>query len=443
MNEMESTTLDDYNIRSAEGHNDYPEYKRFGGEYLSVIPAHWKIERFRSNLGYIKGNKPVETKGSQSQVYDIPYLSMEYLRDVISSPQFANSEEDDLILADDGDVLLLWDGSKAGEFVMAKKGVVSSTMSKIFLRKENNINYIYYQLKTIEEFLQNTTVGMGIPHVNPQILKNIKLAIPPKEEQEAIVDFLDKNIENIDKLINEKEELIRLLKEKRSAIITERVTKGLDSEVDVQETEAEWLGSVPEHWDINIFRRFCSLNQGLQIAQSERFDNPGEARYKYLTVEDINADEDYNSDYIEDPPENVICNKDDVLLARTGATGEVISNFHGAFHNNFFKINFDRDRIEKDFLVYYLSNELIKEHLLAKAGLTTVPDLNHRYFLDTTILLPPKKEQKEIVEYLDEEIEGYEDSIKKIEEGIERLKEYRTALITNAVTGQIDVRGEV
>lgn len=442
MANQEVTRHDDYETEKISKYNKYSGFKEVEEEWVNRIPSHWESKRFRSQLGYEKGTKPKEVSSEKTEKFNIPYLSMEYLRGQESGHSYAENTAD-IVLADNHDTLLLWDGSKAGEFVRAKKGAVSSTMAILFQREENNSDFLHYELKLVEDYLQHNTVGMGIPHVNPRILKNLRLIIPPLEEQEAIVRFLDEKTEKIDKLIGNKSRLIDLLEEKKTTIITNVVTQGLDPKTDKKTTEAKWLGRVPEHWEITTFRRFCTLSQGLQIAKSERFDEPGEDRYRYLTVEDINAGENYSSDYIEDPPENVVCNRDDVLLSRTGATGEVITDFHGAFHNNFFKVEFDRERIRKEFLVYYLRNKLIKENLLTKAGLTTVPDLNHRYFLDTTLLLPPEKEQEEIVEYLDSELEKYVDSIRIVKTGIERLKEYRAALITETVTGQIDVRGEV
>lgn len=442
MSELEPTISDFQRQEQGPTYPTYPEFKEFQEDWLDQIPTHWNQERFRSQLGYQKGNNPDELNQDPTEEFQIRYLSMEYLRGKESELHFAKMEED-LVFAEEGDILLLWDGSKAGEFIRAKQGAVSSTMAKLFKREENNSDYIYYQLKVLEDYLQNTTVGMGIPHVNPNVLNNLHLMIPPIEEQVKIADFLNSEVKDINNLIELKKELISFIEEKRTTVITNVVTQGLDTKVDKKDTDARWLEEVPEHWEVNIFRRFCNLNQGLQIAQSERYSEPGDNRYRYLTVEDINAGDKHNSDYIEDPPESVICDKDDVLLARTGATGEVISDFHGAFHNNFFKINFDRDKIEKDFLVYYLSNKLIKENLLAKAGLTTVPDLNHRYFLDTTFLLPPKDEQKRIVEYLNAELEKFDKTKETVREGIKRLEEYKNSLIIEAVTGKIDVRGEV
>jgi len=453
MPDTQETTIQEFETDTNGQYEKYPEYQETDRDWL-IVPKHWEVRRLKFCAKINPSKSEIEDLDPETQITFLPmenvseqgnitYDECESLGDVIDGYTYFRDE--DILVAK---ITPCFENGKGALAENLKNGIGFGTTEFVVLRPNNNLKNRFLYYVTASNLFRKVGEGhmkgaAGQKRVPEDFFQNFPQFIPPKEEQEDILEFLDNENERISNSIHQMERLISLIKEKKESVITRVVTEGLDPGVGKQKTEAKWLRSVPEHWDVNIFRRLCSLNQGLQIAQSKRFDNPGENRYKYLTVEDINADEDYNSDYIENPPDNVICDEDDVLLARTGATGEVISNFHGAFHNNFFKINFDRDRIEKDFLVYYLRNKLIKENLLAKAGLTTVPDLNHRYFLDTTLLLPPKEEQKEIVEYLNSELEEYDKSIKKIREGIDRLKEYRTALITEVVTGQIDVRGEV
>jgi type I restriction enzyme S subunit len=127
-------------------------------------------------------------------------------------------------------------------------------------------------------------------------------------------------------------------------------------------------------------------------------------------------------------------------LSRTGATGEVITNQEGVFHNNFFKIKYDKN-VNRDYLVYYLSMDSVKRLLLLKAGVTTIPDLNHDDFLSIPFSYPPKQEQSQIVEYLDKATSKIDKTIKKIEEKISLMEEYKKSLIHHVVTGKVDVRG--
>ena len=209
----------------------------------------------------------------------------------------------------------------------------------------------------------------------------------------------------------------------------------------MKDSGVEWLGDVPEHWEVKQLRRLTHLQQGLQIPQSERFSEAGENRVEYITIKGINeGDSRSHREYILAPSARVVCSHSDVLLARTGATGEVVTGVTGAFHNNFFKVNYDVKQVSKGFLVYLLKAKEIKAHLLMLAGTTTIPDLNHGAFLGTRVALPCEDEQQQICKYLDDTLKEYDCSEGAAIAMINLLQERRTALISAAVTGKIDVR---
>lgn len=206
-----------------------------------------------------------------------------------------------------------------------------------------------------------------------------------------------------------------------------------------KDSGVEWIGEIPSNWHIIDFRRCVSLKQGLQIAQDKRFETDGKNRYVYITVKYTNSNkEDVDTEYIEKPYKSVICDKDDVLLARTGATGKVITDVEGVFHNNFFKIIYDKQQITKEYLVYYLKQETIQNYLKLIAGTTTIPDLNHGAFLSTKVILPSILEQNKICNYLDKKTLQMEKLISKKEGLIETLKASRTKLISETVTKGLD-----
>ncbi len=155
---------------------------------------------------------------------------------------------------------------------------------------------------------------------------------------------------------------------------------------------------LPKDWEIKTFRDISAINQGLQIPISQRLKAPTEHAKFYITIQALNNRKEF--EYIKTYNESVICHKDDILMTRTGNTGMVITNIEGVFHNNFFKINFDRTLINKDFLVYFLSLEQTQRTILKKAGTSTIPDLNHNDFYSLTIPLPPLNEQIAIANIL-------------------------------------------
>ncbi|MBR2562990.1 MAG: restriction endonuclease subunit S [Paenibacillus sp.] len=300
----------------------------------------------------------------------------------------------------------------------------------------NSPRYFYYLL---EVFPWNQIVTQtALPSIVGSEVENYELNIPSEETQKIIAKYLECKCVEIEALLNHKEHLITLLEQQRLSIITEAVTKGLNPNVKMKDSGIEWIGVIPDHWGSLTFRRVTSLQQGLQIAQEERFYEDGFNRYEYITVKSLNY-QYHVKEYVENPSHRVICNENEVLLARTGATGLVVTGVSGAFHNNFFKVNFNSGKVIKDYLVYYLKQAKIQEHFQLVAGTTTIPDLNHGSFYDTALVLPDLNEQQEIVTYLDLKLKNLERLKDKIGEQVEKLHEYRQSLIYEAVTGKIDV----
>ncbi|WQU78203.1 restriction endonuclease subunit S [Helicobacter pylori] len=155
---------------------------------------------------------------------------------------------------------------------------------------------------------------------------------------------------------------------------------------------------LPKDWEVKTFRDISTINQGLQIPISQRLKAPTEHAKFYITIQALNNRKEF--EYIKTYNESVVCHKDDILMTRTGNTGMVITNIEGVFHNNFFKINFDRTLINKDFLVYFLSLEQTQKTILKKAGTSTIPDLNHNDFYSLSIPLPSLDEQIAIANIL-------------------------------------------
>ena len=171
--------------------------------------------------------------------------------------------------------------------------------------------------------------------------------------------------------------------------------------------------SFKEEWDKKRFKDFTKLSQGLQIAISSRFLEDGEHRYFYITNEFLNPNSTKKY-YIESPSENVICTVDDILMTRTGNTGKVITNISGAFHNNFFKVDYDKFETSKMFLYYLLTSNDIQKEIIIRAGNSTIPDLNHSDFYSIKTSLPALDEQSAIgslFRTLDDLLASYKDNL--------------------------------
>ena len=150
-------------------------------------------------------------------------------------------------------------------------------------------------------------------------------------------------------------------------------------------------------WKMNTFGDICTVRQGLQIPISKRLTEYEEDCYEYITVQYLHGGKE--REYIKSPKPTVICTKDDILMTRTGNTGMVITNVEGVFHNNFFLIDFDREKYDKDFLVQYLNLDLIQADILRRAGTSTIPDLNHGEFYKIRVFEPPFDLQRQFNDF--------------------------------------------
>ena len=144
----------------------------------------------------------------------------------------------------------------------------------------------------------------------------------------------------------------------------------------------------------------CDVNQGLQIPIESRFTENAPNRYFYITVQFLKASYT-NKFYVENPPSSSICCEEDILIVRTGSTGQIVTGVKGCFHNNFFKVNFNKELIHGRYLYHCLNTKEKYRDMLRRAGVTTIPDLNHFMFLDMEIPVPKKQNQIEIAKTLD------------------------------------------
>lgn len=189
------------------------------------------------------------------------------------------------------------------------------------------------------------------------------------------------------------------------------------------------LGALPPDWKAVKFGAITKVRQGLQIAISERLTKPTVASQEYITIQSINR-QNQEREYVESPSARVTCKSDDVLMTRTGNTGIVVTGVEGAFHNNFFLIDFDRKELDSIFLVNYLRSPRVQHVLLTKAGASTIPDLNHKDFYSIDFPLAPLSEQKKIAKILS----TWDKAITTTEQLLANSKQQKKALMQQLLT---------
>lgn len=241
-----------------------------------------------------------------------------------------------------------------------------------------DIDYLYY-LCSGSNWMQGVNKAVMGLTLNKATLSEKEINIPNIEIQKKCAGNLDK----IDRIIDLKKQQLDQLDLLVRSLFIEMFGDPIRNE---------------KNWRINKFRDICTVRQGLQIPISKRLLYREDNCYEYITVAYLHGSKE--REYIKNPKETVICNKEDILMTRTGNTGMVITGVHGVFHNNFFLIDFDRYKFDKCFLVEYLNLELIQLDIMRRAGSSTIPDLNHDEFYKINVYVPPLDLQNRFAEYV-------------------------------------------
>jgi restriction endonuclease S subunit len=296
-----------------------------------------------------------------------------------------------------------------------------------------------------KESLISTLYGGANNNVHAENIKEQILVIPPTSEQQGIANFLDDKLAQIDEYIAKKQRIIELLKEQKTVIINQAVTKGINPDVPMKYSGVEWLGEIPEHWEVKKIKRFLkSYRYG--ISDSIR----GEGEFKVLTMGNIQDGKVLIPEIgnLESVPEELILEYSDLLFNRTNSLDLVgkVGIFKGSKEDKIsfasylvrLKVNNDTNPVYLNFLLnsYGLLNVARQRALVS---LNQV-NLNPTIYCQLTIPLPPTSEQQEIVSFIEKKSEKIERSLTVIEKEIKLIQEYRTTLISETVTGKIDVR---
>lgn len=399
----------------------------------STLPDGWNEIRFRYIASTSKGRLPAEGDDDVADSDSLPYLSMEYLRGDSDASTYVSSKG--MVTADDQDVLLLWDGSNAGEFLRAKHGAVSSTAALV-IPIQFDRKFLFWLCKTAEPVLKKFTNGMGIPHVDGEFLKNLVLPHPKEVKTQArIANYLDRETARIDGLIAEKKRMLALLEEKRAALISRVVTRGLDPDAPLKPSEQEWLGEIPAHWLVERAKNLFTV-------RDERSDDGSE---ELLTVSHITGvtsrsekdvymfEADDKAGYKRCMPGDLAIN---TLWAWMGAMG--ISPLAGI--------------VSPDYHVYTSKGELLPEYVdllcrsrpfvaevsrWSKGVWSSRLRLYPENFFEIRLPVPPHDEQAAIVRAVEADQRKANALRESLQLSITLAQERRAALISAAVTGQI------
>jgi len=285
-----------------------------------------------------------------------------------------------------------------------------------------------------------------MPRANWQFVGNLSALLPSEVEQQTIADFLDSETARIDELIAKQKRLIELLQEKRTALITRTVTKGLTPDAPMKDSGVEWLGEIPSHWGVKKLKHLCS--RSAIYGANEAANSYSETGIRFLRTSDI----DDSGDLLDDSPIYIdpISVQDyrlingDLLVSRSGTIGRSFlydNNRHGECAYAGYLVRFvPNKKLVPKFVFYFTKSATFKDWLQVSVIQSTIGNVNGQKYANMPMPITEVTEQRAIVDYLDQETARIDNLVDRINQAVEKLQEYRTALITAAVTGRIDVR---
>ncbi|WP_029461227.1 restriction endonuclease subunit S [Solidesulfovibrio alcoholivorans] len=455
----------------------YPKYKDSGVAWLGEVPEHWEVKRLKNLLVDGDGIK-IGPFGSALRLEEMVDVGVKvYGQENIINNDFdighrrISIDKHKEMLAYNvrhGDILVTMMGTSGKCKAVpenAEPGIIDSHLLRLRIVGAVCKEFLVMLIDQ-SSIVQNQINFMGqgsiMQGINSAIVKELVISFPPLPEQRAIAAFLDAQTSNLDTLIAKKRELIDKLKEKRAALITRTVTRGLppdaataaglDPHPKMKDSGVEWLGEVPEHWEVAVLRRFIRFITSGSRGWAEYYADDGDifVRIGNLTRHSIRVDLT-DIQYV-DPPQGAEGERTrieigDLLFSITAYLGSVsvatIDVAGGYINQHIALVRIGMDEMMPEYVAYSTLADFGQAQLNGQGYGGTKIQLSLDDVKSLWVPVPPLPEQRAIAAYLDRETAAIDVLVAKVETAIDRLQEYRAALITAAVTGQIDIREAV
>lgn len=428
----------------------YDSYKDSGVEWIGEVPIHWGVDIlnriFKINTGFTPSTSNNEFyENGEHDWITIRDLDGKYVSE--SKTKLTDIAVIGKTIIPKGSLLYSFKLS-VGQMAFTTKDIYTNeAIFSVFPSEKLNLNYYYYLLDRILIHNSNENI-YGAKILNQELIKASKLLVPSEEEQTVIAKYLDHKTTKIEHLIAKKEQFIQLLEEERVAVINQAVTKGLDPTVTMKDSGIEWLGKIPEHWEsyrIDWVANIVRGNTGFR--KDELLDSGDYVALQYgktykVDIVDNSFNFFVNSEFYK---ESQIVTKGDTILISTSETSEdlghtcfYINENDGLLGGEQILLKPNRTVLNEKYLYQYVRQfcrELQKYAKGLKVFRFSTHDLKQIF-----IAIPTIEEQIKIVDFLDIETIRIDSLTSKMEKEIELLKEYKTALISEVVTGKVDVR---
>lgn len=440
----------------------YPAYKPSGVEWLGEVPEHWEVKPLKRvaeiQTGLAKG-KEVEPEGS----VEVPFLRVANVQDNfldLENVHMITIQESSLsrYLLRPGDVLM----NEGGDFDKLGRGCIWDGVinpcihqNHVFAVRPHSICPSWLNAYTSSKqansyFISRSKQSTNLASISSSNLMDLPVPIAPNSETEEILGFLDRETAKIDALIVEQQRLIELLQEKRQAVISHAVTKGLNPNAPMKDSGVEWLGEVPEHWEVKPLKHLTrQISVGVVVEPSKYYDDQGTVpalRSLNIKAEEIQMDDCV---YITEESNELLKKSrlcaGDLVVVRTGQPGTCAVIPDELDNCNCIDLIFIRKPRDGDssYLMLSLSSDSSRYQYAAGAEGAIQQHFNVKTASELVVPWPPEEEQSQIRVWLMRKTSDVDRLTSIAVQSIELLEERRSALISAAVTGQIDVRGLV
>lgn len=430
----------------------YEKYKDSGVDWIGEIPEGWEIRRIKTLFKEIneRSFEGLEDLLSVSQYTGVTKKSDrveegDLLTNASTLEGYKIVRKNDLV----SNIMLAWNGSLG---FSPFDGITSPAYSVYRLKDIGEKQFFHYLFRTEKYKAEFKRQSSGVIESRLRLYSDdffgIFSILPPTNEQQTIANFLDDKTAKIDKTITIKQKEIELLKERRQILIQQAVTKGLDATVPMKDSGVDWIGEIPEHWEVEKFKNRIKLRHGYQFRDYD-FVEEG---IKIVKITQLSSDGHLDlskANFISTNRlkhfQDILIKKDDILMCLTGGTigkiirvnevGEPLLQNYRVGH--FSSLN--KKNLTNDYVFTLLRSNLLYKQIINDMSETGQPNIGMEDMKKMIIVVPPIAEQIQIVSYLEDIEAKIAKAITLKEQEIEKLKEYKTVLIDNVVTGKVRV----
>jgi len=430
-----------------DGLKPYPKMKESGVPWLGAVPQHWEVRKVREVAHVINGFPFEAGRFSQSTGY--PLIRIRDLNKARTATRY-DGQFVESARVNPGDVLIGMDGDfNVGTWRGAEPALLNQRMCCIRSTEPATERLLAYLLPRPLKQINDVTWSTTVKHLASGQVERIQFGLPPLPEQAAIVRFLGHADRRIRRYVRAKQKLIKLLEEQKQAIIHRAVTRGLVPNVRLKPSGVEWLGEVPEHWEVLPLKRWVSTKITDGPHETPDWLDDGVPFLSAEAMVDGRLDFRRRRGFISRELHDVYCRKcrpqrDDIFMCKSGATtGKVVivdTDDEFSVWSPLALIRVRSSRVLPRLLFALLTSQYIQRQVQDTWSYGTQPNLSMGALGRLLVALPPISEQASLLAFIDDQSQRPTAAISRVEREIELLHEYRTRLISDVVTGKLDVR---